>query len=69
MIFHNTAFPCFRGIKCNQCAACDNTELTGIEKSICVICAQKDKCEYDRKEDTIACFCFKREEENHAGQE
>lgn len=69
MIFHNTTFPCFRGINCDQCAACDKTELKGIEKSICVICAERDSCQYDLKEDTVACFCFKREEENNAEQE
>lgn len=69
MIFHNTAFPCFRGIKCDQCAACDRTELTDIEKSICVICAEEAVCQYDKKEDTVACHRFRKEEENNAGQE
>lgn len=60
--------PCFKGIACDQCAFCDKTELKNVEKSICVICAEKDVCQYDRKEDTVACHRFKQGEQNNAGQ-
>ena len=55
--------PCFPGIGCDQCGFCEKTALKNIEKSICEICAEKEECQYDRKEDTVACIRFKQVEQ------